>query len=259
MKNTILHLGVALMLAGTLASCATDNTTPVVTSLAGTTYSAKTAMGQDSIATYSVTNDAGDVTEVGITFGAKALDSIQFNNPSGAPQGSTYMLMFPMNVPAPWKFAMVDWNPAGHPPGPYLVPHFDFHFYMQDMNSVMMIHDTVPDMTSFDTAKYLPAHYMSDHSVVPAMGVHWVDVTSPELNGSAFTKTFIYGTYHGNVSFMEPMITKAYLQSKPVAATTAIPQPAAWQQTGSYPTNYVVNYDAATNSYKIAFTGLVKH
>lgn len=137
-----------------------------------------------------------------------------------------------------------------------MLPHFDFHFYMSDMTSVMAIHDTVPDLTPFDTAKYLPANYISDHSVVPAMGVHWVDMTSPELSGATFTKTFIYGSYHGSVTFLEPMITRAYLQSKP-DATTPIQQPTAWQQTGSHPTNYIVKYDATTDSYRIAFTGLV--
>lgn len=255
MKNTLLRAIAMLSLAGAVASCTSDNSTTPTNSLAKLSYGEAAAMGKDSVRTYTITNDAGDVTEVGITFGAKALDSIENNTPVGA----AYMIKFPSNAPAPWNFAMVDWNPAGHPPAMYELPHFDFHFYMEDMTPVMMINDTVPDMTPFDTAKYLPAHFISDHAVVPRMGVHWIDPTSPEFGGATFTKTFIYGSYHGNVIFMEPMITKAYLESKPNEVSTAIQQPAAWQQTGSYPTNYVVNYDASTNSYTVAFTGLVKH
>ena len=48
------------------------------------------------------------------------------------------------------------------------------------------------------------------------MGAHWLDITSPELNQEnpkSFTQTFIYGSYDGKVIFMEPMITKAFMDS----------------------------------------------
>ncbi len=48
---------------------------------------------------------------------------------------------------------------------------------------------------------------------VPQMGAHWVDVTSPELNGSTFAQTFIYGSYDGQVNFYEPMITLDFLKN----------------------------------------------
>lgn len=110
MKTTLLRVAAGLLLAGAVASCSSTDTT-TTPSQAGTTYGAKAAMGQDTVRTYSVTNDAGVVTEFGITFGAKALDSIVYNNPPGAPEGSTFMLAFPSNAPAPFTFAMIDWNP----------------------------------------------------------------------------------------------------------------------------------------------------
>jgi hypothetical protein len=70
---------------------------------------------------------------------------------------------------------------------------------------------------------------------VPKMGLHWLDLTSPELNGQQFTQTFIYGSYNGNVNFYEPMITKAFLD-----VTTSFqrnfPVPAKFKTAGYYPT-----------------------
>jgi hypothetical protein len=47
------------------------------------------------------------------------------------------------------------------------------------------------------------------------MGVHWVDIKSPEFNGQKFTDAFIYGFYHGSLTFIEPMITISFLSAKP--------------------------------------------
>ena len=42
------------------------------------------------------------------------------------------------------------------------------------------------------------------------MGWHWIDPLSPEFTGQPFSKTYIYGYYGGELSFVEPMITLAY-------------------------------------------------
>ena len=57
---------------------------------------------------------------------------------------------------------------------------------------------------------------------VPMMGVHWVDTTSPELQGvlgnpggyRPFTRTFIHSSWDGQVIFWEPLITRAHILSK---------------------------------------------
>ncbi|QJD79307.1 hypothetical protein [Spirosoma rhododendri] len=69
------------------------------------------------------------------------------------------------------------------------------------------------------------------------MGAHWVDVTSPELKGSPFTETFIFGSYDGKVTFWEQMITRSYLKTSPTL-DKQIKLPAQYQTPGYYPTRY---------------------
>jgi hypothetical protein len=90
------------------------------------------------------------------------------------------------------------------------------------------------------------------------MGVHWIDMTSPEFTGSTFTTTYIYGFYKGNMLFGEPMITLAYLQSEP-DVTLDVKQPAEFKKPGYYPTKYRISYDKQQQSYSVSLEGLVKH
>jgi hypothetical protein len=131
------------------------------------------------------------------------------------------------------------WNPDGHEPHfIYGLPHFDFHFYNVSPAEVAAIPPYDVDSTGFlnlPAAAYLPPTYFYAGGGVPQMGTHWLDFTSSELNGSAFTQTFIYGTYAGKVTFMEPMITRTFIEQNPTF-TRSIPQPAKVQKTGYYPT-----------------------
>ncbi|NJW55404.1 hypothetical protein, partial [Salinimicrobium oceani] len=72
--------------------------------------------------------------------------------------------------------------------------------------------------TIFPDAAYLPETYFTADPVemVPYMGVHWLDSSSPEIpfNQGNFTHTFIYGTYNSEVVFLEPMITVDYLRNE---------------------------------------------
>jgi hypothetical protein len=88
------------------------------------------------------------------------------------------------------------------------------------------------------------------------MGLHWADPSGPEFNGQAFGKTFIYGSYDGKFIFAEPMLTKAYLESKPAAIATPVKLPAQYAVSGYQPTSYTVSYDAAAKEYRISLTGL---
>jgi hypothetical protein len=82
---------------------------------------------------------------------------------------------------------------------------------------------------------YLPATYINPGGGVPQMGVHWIDVTSPELNGAPFTQTFIYGSYNNKVTFYEPMITEEFIKANS-SFERSIPMPIKFQKTGYYPT-----------------------
>jgi hypothetical protein len=121
----------------------------------------------------------------------------------------------------------------------------------------------------FPDSAYLPPRYMvlppppAQVSALPRMGVHWMDVASPELqaptspNHKAFTHTFIHGSGDGHFIFDEPMITRAFLLTKP-DVTVPLPQAAQVQQPGYCPTRYRITYDATARAYRIALGSLVK-
>ena len=153
----------------------------------------------------------------------------------------------------PVRWIGMNWNPIGHFPHAWSLPHFDFHFYIQDFDAVQAIR-TGPcgiliNCEDFETATrpvddiYVAPDYVSVDAAVPAMGNHLIDTATPELaeeDPAIFTHTFIYGTYDGRISFIEPMITRAFLldggdQCFPIR------QPQAWQQAGYYPTVYCVH------------------
>ncbi len=194
-------------------------------------------------------------------------ESIGFNFPksmlSGLPDDGkmpTYMTMLdlpPQAASSGFNHLGIDWNPHGHDPlNIYGLPHFDFHFYMVSMDELMQIIPG-PDQTPVDP-KYVPKDYVSGVIAVPDMGVHWLDMTSQEFNGKTFTSTYIYGFYHGNMVFVEPMITKDYLETLP-NVTMDVKQPGEFQKHAYYPTKYSVSYDAAQQEYRVSIEGLVKH
>ncbi len=84
-------------------------------------------------------------------------------------------------------------------------------------------------------AEYFPAKYVNTGHNIPQMGAHWIDVTTPELNGGTFTQTFLYGSYNSEVTFYEPMITKAFLDANP-SFVRDFPLPAKFKKSGYYPT-----------------------
>ena len=90
------------------------------------------------------------------------------------------------------------------------------------------------------------------------MGTHWTDLSAPEFNGQAFTKTFIYGSWNGAFTFYEPMFTKAFLESKPAVADVALKLPSRYATPGLYPTAYKVGYDAKSKEWVIALSMLVR-
>jgi hypothetical protein len=93
--------------------------------------------------------------------------------------------------------------------------------------------------------------------VVPLMGMHWTDATAPERNGQPFIYTFFHGSYDGVFMLAEPMVTKAYLETKPGMIVMPLKLPAQFARHGYQPTSYTVGYDAGAREYRIALSGLV--
>jgi hypothetical protein len=169
----------------------------------------------------------------------------------------------------PFKWMGLDWNAHGHmPPGVYDIPHFDFHFYMVDRQSVAAIRTGVcPELVDCEdrerarlpvAAEYLPAGYMDVGAVVPQMGNHLLSSASPELATppQRFTHTMIYGAYDGAITFVEPMITREFLLGKPDICVP-IAQPQRWQKPAYYPTQYCMRYLEDEAALTISLEGFV--
>lgn len=189
-----------------------------------------------------------------------------------------YLLDLPQRfrdvVGGPFQWAMLNWDPRGHAPAEiYGTPHFDLHFYLQDRAETAAI-GTGPcgggnlvDCADYAEARlpvparYLPADYLDIDAVVPGMGNHLGDPTAPEFNGQPFTHTFMYGAYGGDITFYEPMITRAWLAD--LAAGRVEPScrplklPAAWKEAGWYPTSYCMSYRANRQEITVSLTDFV--
>ena len=261
-RTSALVLLAALALGAPLGACRPADGADSPASL--TRYGAPVTVGQGTARTY-ITTTQGVPTEVGVALSEAALTGLPDAHTPGGSHAHGHMrfdhvLELPPGNPTAFRHVVVNWNPGGHePPGIYDTPHFDFHFYVIDNAARLAIDPTDPDYQR--KAERTPApELIPERYIMPAplafagMGVHWADTTSAELKGEPFTRTFIYGSWDGQVIFAEPMVTKAYLETKP-QFRAALPLPARGQEAGYYARGYSVRWDAAAKEYRIALTG----
>ncbi|TGE24962.1 hypothetical protein E5K00_07110 [Hymenobacter aquaticus] len=227
-----------------------------------TTYGPTVVVGSGTARGFVSADAQGKPTEIGVALSETALNGL----PATPAFGTMYDVALPSSpatAQMPFDHISFDWNPNGHEPtAVYTVPHFDAHFYMQPMAAQHAITLDDPKGDIFPAATKLPAGYITAPNVapgrtVPMMGRHWVDPTSPEYQpGGSFSHTFIYGTYDGHVTFLEPMFTKAMLVPG-VSVEKAIKQPTVYETTGKYfPTTYTIRHDATTREYVISLKGM---
>lgn len=171
----------------------------------------------------------------------------------------------------PVRWATVNWNPEGHAaPAPpvWSAAHFDFHFFLADPVLIRSIR-TGPcaefiHCDDFARAQrplppaQLPEGYIDVGAAVAGMGNHLVDSRDPELADPSlgFSRTFIYGTYDGRLIFLEPMVSHAYLSSRPQECTPLRTSKAV-ATAGWYPTRYCVRHDPAEGTHRVTLEGLV--
>jgi hypothetical protein len=217
-------------------------------------------VGQGTARTMVVESKTGQPASIAVLLSEKALQ--------GLPQGhagshEAFLTELPMPATGPktgYDHAMLDWNPAGHPPaGIYTPPHFDFHFYLIDpasRDAITFKGEAAAQAAKAPAVDLVPAGYVvPPDTAVEKMGLHGVDPSGPEFKGKPFTATFIYGYHKGENVFVEPMVTKAFLETKP-DVTLAVRTPKAYSRPGWYPTRYRVAYDAKARSYVVALAGL---
>lgn len=227
--------------------------------LSGTYNSAEVMMGNGKVYSWASLDKNGNPTAVGFTLNDAALNGLPA---ADTDKGHTHEHSYEMILPSqasktPFNHIVIDWNPAGHEPAPiYTIPHFDFHLYMISKEERANIPPYEVDSTGFKkypSADYLPSNYINPGGGVPEMGTHWIDMNTPELHGNPFTLTFIYGTYNGQVNFIEPMITYNYLKSLTDYNQT-VPRAAKVAKSGYYPTRYRITH--ANGAYTVSFEGM---
>ncbi|GAD87186.1 hypothetical protein NCAST_34_03160 [Nocardia asteroides NBRC 15531] len=249
----------ALLVLASAAACGDDGDK--------TYYGDERALGNGQIRTYVVTDD-GTPTEVGLRIQEAALEGLPMpaTMPEGPPPASP-----PLALPAEADGTVVDhltfdWVPHGHPPvGMFDKPHFDSHFYFIDPAAVAAIDPQDPAFltkaANSPDPKYMPAGNATipepiEVQAVPAMGVHWVDMSNPVAPGQ-FTQTLINGAWDGEYIFTEPMFTRDWLLTKP-SFTGDIPQPQAYQHSTRYPTTYSIRFDDNAKEYVVSVGGFTE-
>ncbi len=218
-------------------------------------------MGNGRAYTFVTLDAAGKPTAIGIRMSEAVL--------SGLPTGLThdghageYVLSLPKEAETSgYNHVEIDWNPKGHPPpGVYDIPHFDFHFYLispEQRNRITAKGDDLARTHKAPAPDFMPEGYiLPEGTEVPRMGAHAVDPASPEFHKRVFTKTFVYGFYDGSMAFLEPMATRAFLETKP-NVTDPVKLPKAYARQAYYPTRYSVKYDGARREYVISLEDLI--
>jgi hypothetical protein len=248
-------------------------------------YGDRGSLGNGYLRTFKQFGEDGALNAIGVEFEEAMLTNLPFQANDGnncfdmdgdglidlhkeCMGGHQRILFLPFEThETPFQWVLVNWNTHGHaPPGIYTVPHFDFHFFIQDYVSRNLIRPGPCSMmiNCDDYAKgkvpvpaqFMPPGYSDVDAVEVRMGNHLVDLSSPEFQPTGdFTQTFIFGAYEGSINFWEPMITKSFFESKPNVCTD-IPLPGAYEVAGAYPTRYCVKYNADAKTYTVSLEGM---
>jgi hypothetical protein len=158
------------------------------------------------------------------------------------------------------------WESGGHPPGAFMTPHFDFHFYSIASSELAAIDCKDESKPAALPAAFglpdipLPPHMAEMMGVptlvglcVPTMGMHAILASEIERK-DAFDGTMVIGYYKGRPIFIEPMVAKATLMKR---ASFDLPIPEVPGLSGPHPTRFHAEYDAAKQSYQFTFSGFL--
>ncbi|MEA5502859.1 DUF5602 domain-containing protein [Halotia wernerae UHCC 0503] len=242
-------------------------------SLGSVVYGTAQPLGNGTARTWVKLSDQGIPTDIGVTLTEASLSGLPDNDDDLGEYplklklldgigNSTfeYELLFPeVTASIPFTHMALNWNPLGHAPsGVTTLPHFDFHFNLftpeeRDAITADNLEDFIAKAYKAPPSELIAPGYVTvPNAGEPRMGVHYFNPTSAEFQ-RPFDRVFIYGSYDGKMAFWEPMITKAFLESKPNTIDPII-QPSAYPTSGYYPIAYSVNY--ANKEYSVSLNGL---
>ena len=218
------------------------------------------AFGSGTARTLAVIDLDGKPITLGVSLSAAALDGLPPDTPADD-LGWLYRLPLPAGLALPpYDHVALYWNPHGHEPrGVYDVGHFDVHFFMttpQEADRITAMDRDLELVYKLPPKAAIPAGYILPPGTQHRrMGVHWIDSGSHELHGDSFTATFIIGSYDQQVNFLEPMIARSFLLTRP-DLTKPLAQPAAFARAGWYPTEWTVRWDEGRGEYLVLLDGL---
>ena len=199
------------------------------------------------------------VVAFGATIPVQSIEQAPAEMPMVWPPKADLVVALPAAVQAATGYDHVNvfWEPHGHPPGPYLTPHFDIHFNNVSAADVARI-----DCADSTKPAALPAAYeLPDVTIpgvgrligicVPGMGMH--SLPSAELRSTAlFEKTMLVGYYHQQPIFVEPMITRSTLLARRSFSLDVPAVPGA-PASLKVPAGFEATYDSTAQAYQFTF------
>lgn len=247
-----------LALAVALCACAKEE---ALVDVKGSCAEANTAQ----VCTYAKTKGA-TLVETGFVIPMSAIENAPKDAAMSWPPKADAVVDFPEAATKQGGVHQLTfyWEADGHPPGPFMTPHFDFHFTTVPASEVAAM-----DCKDVSKPSALPAGYaLPDEPLppdmakmtgvptlvgicVPLMGMHAI-LTSEIERKDAFDGTMVIGYYKGKVVFIEPMIAKAMLMKQ---QSFDLPIPEMPGFTATHPTKFHAEWDAANKSYRFSMTG----
>ena len=200
------------------------------------------------------------VLAVGVTVPMAAIDSTPLDGPMVWPPVVAAVVAMPAEARAAtgMDHLTIYWEHHGHPPKPFLTPHFDFHFYtISDADR-----KTIDCANKAKPAVIPPGYSLLDVDIpglgmltglcVPGMGMHSLVTTDLEAT-TPFSGTMVLGFYNTRPIFFEPMVAKAKLEEKQ-SFTLPMVVPAGLAAGVHYPTKFEAVYDTSIPGYRLVFS-----
>jgi len=204
---------------------------------------------------------AGDtLVAFGLTIPMQVVDSAPMDAPMvWPPMAAATIPLSPAARAAGLDNVTVFWENHGHPPAPYLVPHFDFH-----VNTISAAALGAIDCADTTKPAQLPAAYeLVDVDTpmgalvglcVPQMGMHAL-ASADVAAGTAFEKTMLVGYYAARPIFFEPMITQGALMMRR-NFSLAVPSIPEGQPGVRYPSQFAAQFDSTAQAWRFEFSNL---
>jgi hypothetical protein len=228
-------------------------------------YGDSQPLGDGSIRSFITLDDSGNPLDIGLAFNQGALSL-----PTG---DSARDIVTQISLPSEASATAFDHLELSYRPNNYgffapvfNVPRFSLAFFQISPEERALICPN-PDTTGplpptcvgdeqapvFEPPKpeLFPTGLLPDAFPEAGHGLRYFD---PDTS-FPLTSLYDYAFYNGKVSFMDVLATKAFLESQP-NVTLPIKLPAAYSKNGYHPTSYSVTFDAASQEYRMAFTGL---